>query len=90
MENLIIHRVILYRYNNTVENPFFHNIKKYFYNINHNKLKEIISKKIKDKDLLKIIDEIIDSTNYINDYGYDNIKGLPIGNMTSQNLQYVI
>ena len=43
-------------------------IKKYFYNINHNIIKELIRTKIKDKDALKIIDTIIDSTDkeYIN------------------------
>ena len=41
-------------------------IKKYFYNIDQNILKNIISKKIKDKDALNIIYKIIESTN--NDY----------------------
>ncbi len=39
-------------------------ISKYFYNIDHNILKEIVCKKIKDKDFLKILFDIIDSTNY--------------------------
>lgn len=38
-------------------------IKKYFYNIDHQVLKKIISKKIKDKDALNILYSIIDSTN---------------------------
>lgn len=59
-------------------------IKKYFYNIDHNKLKEIIRKKIKDKDALEIVDKIIDSTKNINNYGYTKEKGIPIGNMSSQ------
>ena len=43
-------------------------IKKYFYNIDHNVLKGILKKHIKDKDALKILNIIIDSTNddYIN------------------------
>lgn len=43
-------------------------IKKYFYNIDHNVLKEILNKKIKDKDALEVLYKIIDSTNdnYIN------------------------
>ena len=43
-------------------------IKKYFYNIDHNVLKEILKKHIKDKDALEILNIIIDSTNepYIN------------------------
>lgn len=48
-------------------------IKKFYPNINHDILKEIIRKKIKDKKLLKLLDEIIDSEN-----------GLPIGNYLSQ------
>lgn len=48
-------------------------VKKYFPNINHDVLKSIIRKKIKDKDLLWLLDEIIDSTD-----------GLPIGNYLSQ------
>lgn len=39
-------------------------ISKYFYNVDHNVLKNILRKKIKDKKALKLIDDIIDSTNY--------------------------
>ena len=44
-------------------------ISKYFYNIDHNILKRILSSKIKDKDLLYVLNKIIDSTNesYVND-----------------------
>ena len=44
-------------------------IEKYFYNIDHETLKKLIRKKIKDKDAIDIIEKIIDSTNmgYIND-----------------------
>ena len=44
-------------------------IKKYFYNIDHNVLKDILNKKIKDKDALEVFYKIIDSTNstYINE-----------------------
>jgi retron-type reverse transcriptase len=48
-------------------------IKKYYPNIDHEILKSIIRKKIKDNDLLQLIDEIIDST-----------PGVPIGNYLSQ------
>ena len=43
-------------------------IKKYFYNIDHDVCKSLIRKKIKDEQALKIIDSIIDTTNhpYIN------------------------
>ncbi len=44
-------------------------IKKYFYNIDHDILKNILNREIKDKDSLKVLYRIIDSTNsaYIND-----------------------
>ena len=48
-------------------------IKKFYPSINHEVLKTIIRKKIKDSDVLWLLDEIIDSTG-----------GLPIGNYTSQ------
>ena len=43
-------------------------ISKYFYNIDHNIVKELVKKKIKDKKVLKIINSIIDSTDcdYVN------------------------
>lgn len=49
-------------------------ISKFFSNIDHDILKEKLSKKIKDKDALKIVFDIIDSNN----------KGLFIGTMSSQ------
>jgi len=48
-------------------------IKKYYPSVDNDILKQIIRKKIKDKDLLWLLDEIIDSTD-----------GLPIGNYLSQ------
>lgn len=48
-------------------NTFYYlklDIKKYFYNIDHNTLKRILKRKIKDRDILNILDSIIDSTNY--------------------------
>lgn len=39
-------------------------ISKYFYNIDHDICKELVKKKIKDPNALKIINEIIDTTNY--------------------------
>jgi RNA-directed DNA polymerase len=50
-------------------------IKKYYPSIKHDILKDIIRKKIKDKKLLNLLDEIIDSA-----------PGLPIGNYLSQYL----
>ena len=49
-------------------------IKKYFYNIDHDILKDILNRKIKDKDALDVLYKIIDSTNYI--YINDRIKKL--------------
>lgn len=48
-------------------------IKKFYPSIDHDILKQIIRRKIKDKDLLQLLDEIIDST-----------TGVPIGNYLSQ------
>lgn len=51
-------------------------IKKFFPNINHQILKGLLRKKIKDDDLLWLLDEIIDSV--------DDDAGVPIGNYLSQ------
>lgn len=48
-------------------------IKKYFPSVSNEKLKQLLRRKIKDPDLLWLLDEIIDS-----------YPGLPIGNYTSQ------
>lgn len=48
-------------------------IKKFYPSIKHDILKSIIRRKIKDKDVLYLLDDIIDS-----------IEGVPIGNYTSQ------
>ncbi|MBU4251766.1 MAG: reverse transcriptase/maturase family protein [Candidatus Omnitrophica bacterium] len=58
---------------------FHGDIKQYFPSINRSVLKGILRMRIKDKDLLWLLDEIIDSTPY-----NDSEKGLPIGNLTSQ------
>lgn len=50
-------------------------IKKYYPSIDHEVLKDLVRRRIKDKDLLWLIDEIIDSA-----------QGLPIGNYLSQYL----
>jgi RNA-directed DNA polymerase len=50
-------------------------IKKYYPSVDHAVLKQIIRKKIKDSDLLYLLDEVIDSA-----------PGLPIGNYLSQYL----
>ena len=53
-------------------------IKKYFANINHNILKNMLNKDIKDKKIFNLMNIIIDS------YNFDAKKGLPIGNQVSQ------
>jgi retron-type reverse transcriptase len=63
---------------NDIENTQFClklDIKKFYPSIDHEVLKQLLRKKIKDKDLLWLLDEIIDSTD-----------GLPIGNYLSQYL----
>jgi len=54
---------------------FHGDVKKYFPSIDHDILKNIIGKRISDGNLLRLLDEIVDSANK---------KGLPIGNLTSQ------
>jgi RNA-directed DNA polymerase len=48
-------------------------VTKFYPNVDHNILKQLLRRKIKDQDLLWLLDEIIDST-----------EGLPIGNYLSQ------
>jgi RNA-directed DNA polymerase len=55
-------------------------IRKYFESIDHDVLKQLLRRVIKDKKLLKLIDIIIDHKVP----GYKDGKGLPIGNLTSQ------
>ena len=62
-------------------------IKKYFYNIDQQKKKNILSKKIKDKDALNILYSIIDSTNnnYVN-IDIDRLKKKRIAYLEKSNL----
>jgi RNA-directed DNA polymerase len=55
-------------------------IKKFFESMDHQILKDLLEKMFKDKELLKLIDVIIDHKVPGNAKG----KGLPIGNLTSQ------
>jgi hypothetical protein len=66
-------------------------ISKYFYSIDHEKLKSIISRKINDKDVLWLINKIIDShkeesmpSHVENKSSIIQEKGIPIGNLMSQ------
>ena len=72
-------------------NKFYYlklDIKKYFYNIDHDILKSILRKKIKDKDALNILNSIIDSTNkeYINSE-IENIKARKINYLKNSNIK---
>ena len=62
-------------------------VQKYFFNIDHNILKRIIRKKIKDKDAINILDTIIDSTNeeYINE-AITKIKNREIDKIRNSNV----
>jgi retron-type reverse transcriptase len=64
-------------------------IRKFFANINHKILKEILSKTVFDTDILWLLSQVIDSfhtqTNVRNSAIAENLtKGLPLGNLTSQ------
>ena len=51
-------------------------VRKYFQNINKNILMNILSRKVKDEKLYKLLEKIV--------YSNSGLKGLPIGNYTSQ------
>lgn len=53
-------------------------IEKFFASVDHNILKQLLTKKIKDFDILCLLEEVIDSFNMT--VG----KGIPLGNLTSQ------
>ncbi len=55
-------------------------IRKFFASIDHNILKQILVKYITDRDILKLLENIIDSFQTKGRYQ----KGLPLGNLTSQ------
>ena len=61
---------------------FHGDIKKYFPSIDHGILKTIIRRKIADKEILTLMDHIIDSASNL--YTSKEEIGLPIGNLTSQ------
>ncbi len=64
-------------------------VSKYFPSVNHEILKQIIRKKITDKELLQLLDQIVDSPNQgtfdeMQEAQNSGNKGIPIGNLTSQ------
>ena len=64
-------------------------ISKYFYNIDHEIVKKLINKKIKDKKVINIINNIIDSTNreYVNNE-INNLKNGEIERINKLNISY--
>jgi len=67
-----------YKYNSNDGYVLKCDIHHFFESINHDKLKELISKTFDNKDIVNLMYEIIDS------YHYKENIGLPIGNQTSQ------
>lgn len=64
-------------------------IRKFFYNIDHETLKNVFSKKIRDKRLLAVINELIDTGYFVKDETGSRRwiqpdKGVPLGYPTSQ------
>ena len=61
-------------------------IRKFFANIDHEILKEILAKHIKDKNILWLLSQVIDSFSSKHIYAIADIckVGLPLGNLTSQ------
>jgi len=58
-------------------------IKKFFPTLNHKILLEIIARRIKDKDVLRLLQSVIES--FFSEFSDEkDLKGAPIGNLTSQ------
>lgn len=64
-------------------------ISKYFYNIDHDIVKDLIKKKIKDKDVLNILYSIIDSTDseYVNNQ-IIKLKGIEVKKINNLNISF--
>jgi len=73
------HKAIAYAFSKAKKHKYFLklDVRKYFDNIDHEVLKKMLERIIKDNECLKLLFAIIDS------YG-ETGKGLPIGNLTSQ------
>lgn len=59
-------------------------IKKFFANIDHKILKEILERRIQDKDILRLLSQMIDSFEVLTPIYAMAEMGLPLGNLTSQ------
>jgi RNA-directed DNA polymerase len=79
----------------SVEKPYYLklDISKYFYRIDHDILMQILERKIKDRDVLWLLETIIRSEDTkfgipLGDHGFERERidgiGIPIGNLTSQ------
>ena len=73
------HKAVEYAFKKAKQCEYFLklDVRKYFYNVDHDVLKTMLRRIIKDKKCLRLIFSIIDS------FG-ENSKQLPIGNLTSQ------
>ena len=83
---------LLKKYLNEIKKDEFYilkfDISKYFYNLDHDILKSLVRRKIKDKDVLKIIDDIIDSTDseYVNKE-INRVKQKEINRLLNSNVE---
>lgn len=82
--------VLLKKYLNEIKNEKFYvlkfDISKYFFNLDHDIIKELLEHKIKDKDVLKILCDIVDSTDscYVNER-INSLKKKEIKKITDSN-----
>lgn len=77
---------ILYKTKNTDATKYYLklDIRKFYPNISHDILKDILKRKIKDNKMLNILFEIIDSFEYNGEDKYTkDVSGLPLGNYPS-------
>jgi retron-type reverse transcriptase len=59
-------------------------ISKFFASVNHEKLTEILSRRVKDQEFLDLLEKIVNSFYSDKTTDLSNKKGIPIGNLTSQ------
>lgn len=81
---------LIKKYLNEIKDKEFYvlkfDISKYFFNLDHDIIKELLKKKIKDKDVLKILNDVVDTTDceYVNK-GIKKIKEAEIGKIRNSN-----
>lgn len=59
-------------------------VKKFFASVNHHILFKLLTQKIRDKEFLWLLEKIIDSFHSEQTVDLSNLRGIPIGNLTSQ------